>query len=82
MKKFEGMSRESEWAEIIFKDSGDGINDDILEKIFLPFFTTKDSGSGLGLAIVHRIMEEHGGSIHVKSKPGKGSQFTLYLPVD
>ena len=82
MRRFEGMSKKIEWAEIIFKDTGVGIDEEILDKIFLPFFTTKESGSGLGLAIVHRIIEEHGGRIYVKSKPGKGTQFTLYLPVE
>ena len=82
MRRFEGMSKKMEWAEIIFRDSGEGIEEEILDKIFLPFFTTKEGGSGLGLAIVHRIIEEHDGRIYVKSKPGKGTQFTLYLPLE
>ncbi len=75
-------SKKMEWVEIIFRDTGEGIDEEIMDKIFLPFFTTKEGGSGLGLAIVHRIVEEHGGRIYVKSKPGRGTQFTLYLPAE
>lgn len=82
LRRFEGMSRKAEWAEIIFRDTGEGIPEEIIEKIFMPFFTTKESGSGLGLAIVHRVTEEHDGRIYVKSKPGKGTQFTIYLPAE
>ncbi|MBI5191992.1 MAG: PAS domain S-box protein [Nitrospirae bacterium] len=71
-----------EWVEIIFKDTGEGIDEKILDKIFVPFYTTKENGSGLGLSIVHRVIEEHGGRIFVKSKPGKGTQFTLYIPAE
>lgn len=80
IKSFDGISEKMRWIEIIFRDTGEGIVEDIIDKIFLPFFTTKEGGSGLGLAIVHRIVEEHGGRIYVKSKPGRGTQFTLYLP--
>ncbi|MBI5755502.1 MAG: PAS domain S-box protein [Nitrospirae bacterium] len=81
MMRFEGLAGKREWVEIILKDTGVGISEDIIENIFVPFFTTKENGSGLGLSIVHRIIEEHNGRIYVKSKPGKGSQFTIYLPV-
>ena len=76
------VSKSRKWAEIVFKDTGQGIHEDILEKVFVPFFTTKENGSGLGLSIVHRIIEEHEGRICVNSKPGKGTQFTIYLPVE
>ncbi|MDD5434213.1 MAG: PAS domain S-box protein [Nitrospira sp.] len=79
-KRFNGHSMEKEWIEIIFKDTGEGIDNNYIDKIFLPFFTTKENGSGLGLSIVHRIIEEHGGRIFVMSKSGKGTQFTLYMP--
>ena len=82
MKRFEGISNGMEGAEIIFRDSGEGIDEEIIDKIFLPFYTTKEGGSGLGLAIVHRIIEGHNGRIYVKSKPGRGTQFTLYIPVE
>jgi len=80
MRKFDMITPAKEWLEIIFRDTGDGISEEIIDKIFLPFFTTKEGGSGLGLPIVHRIVEEHSGRVYVKSKPGKGTQFTLYLP--
>lgn len=66
---------------IKFEDTGIGIEDDILDSIFDPFFTKKSKGTGLGLAISRRIVQEHGGEIAVKSGVGKGSIFTIYLPV-
>lgn len=61
-------------------DNGCGISDEQMPKIFTPFFTTKQTGSGIGLPIVHRIVQDHGGAIEVKSKVGSGSIFTVYLP--
>jgi signal transduction histidine kinase len=52
----------------------------VLEKLFLPFFTTKATGTGLGLAISQRVVEEMGGHIEVASRPGFGSTFTIVLP--
>ncbi|HEX9757644.1 MAG TPA: ATP-binding protein [Nitrospiria bacterium] len=66
--------------QVLFQDSGVGIEPVNLEKIFYPFFTTKDRGSGLGLAIVHRIIEDHGGKIEVESYLGKGTTFKILLP--
>jgi signal transduction histidine kinase len=68
-------------VEISVADSGTGIAEDDLEKIFNPFFTTKEKGTGLGLAIVHNIIEAHGGLIGVKSTMGKGSVFSITLPL-
>ena len=51
-----------------------------LEKIFYPFFTTKDEGTGLGLAIAYRIIEEHKGKINVISNPGEGTVFKVIIP--
>lgn len=67
-------------VEITFKDSGIGIDDHDVEKIFYPFFTTKENGTGLGLSIAYRIIEEHAGSIIVKSSPGFGTTFEVILP--
>ena len=69
-------------AEITIEDNGPGIPWDVQEKIFDPFFTTKGDGTGLGLAISKNIVREHGGSIDFKSNPGKGTRFSIRLPVD
>ncbi|MEP9412371.1 MAG: PAS domain S-box protein [Candidatus Brocadia sp.] len=68
--------------EIVIADTGVGIPPEIIRKVFEPFFTTKKSkGTGLGLSIVHRIIDNHGGVIDVKSKQNKGTIFTIRLPV-
>ncbi len=72
--------REREFVEISIRDRGAGIPRQILSKVFIPFFTTKDNGTGLGLAISHRIIREAGGTIEVDSREGRGSTFTVLLP--
>lgn len=67
-------------AEIVFQDSGIGIGNHNVGRIFDPFFTTKENGTGLGLAIAYRIIEEHAGSISVKSNSGFGTTFEVILP--
>jgi two-component system sensor histidine kinase PilS (NtrC family) len=62
-------------------DTGMGMVVDKMDKVFEPFFTTKKNGTGLGLATVYRILEAHGGSIRLESTEGKGTKFTLYLPI-
>lgn len=62
-------------------DTGSGLTPEETKRIFNPFYTTKDHGTGLGLAVCYRIMADHGGDIRVSSQPGKGSVFTLSLPV-
>lgn len=66
--------------DIVISDTGHGISEDIIDKIFLPFFTTKERGTGLGLAIVHKIVVSHGGTISVESSD-KGTMFRMRLPV-
>jgi len=68
--------------EISISDDGPGIDPENLGRIFDPFFTTKESGTGLGLAITHGIIEQHGGSIDVKSQTDKGTCFTICLPLE
>jgi hypothetical protein len=62
-------------------DTGAGIPEETIDKIFAPFFTTKDFGTGLGLAIVQQIIDEHGGQISCRSKLGEGTTFSIALPV-
>jgi signal transduction histidine kinase len=76
-------SREKECIEIIFKDTGKGIEPEALPHIFEPFYSCKMAGKGLGLGlyIVNDIIEFHQGTIKVKSKPGKGATFIIYMPL-
>ena len=66
-------------VRITVEDDGPGVPDHLMDKVFNPFFTTKDTGAGLGLAIVHRIAEENGGSVAVSNRPSGGARFTLTL---
>jgi signal transduction histidine kinase len=61
-------------------DSGKGIAEQTLAKIFEPFFSTRQGGSGLGLPTTRKIIEAHGGTIAVQSEVGKGTKFTITLP--
>lgn len=69
-------------GEIIVSDTGTGIAEEDLPRIFDPFFSTKEDGTGLGLSIVHRIVEGHGGKITVRSRLAQETIFTIYLPID
>ena len=62
------------------QDTGKGMAEDVLEKIFHPFYTTKDKGTGLGLAVINKIVTDHHGTITVDSVAGSGSTFTVRLP--
>jgi two-component system sensor histidine kinase HydH len=66
------------WFSI--QDTGAGMSEEVLEKIFNPFFTTKEEGTGLGLAVIHKIITDHHGTIGVESAPGKGTKFLVRLP--
>jgi two-component system sensor histidine kinase PilS (NtrC family) len=70
-----------EFVQLSVSDDGEGIPDECLKKIYDPFFTTKPKGTGLGLSTVYKIVENHGGHIDVDSSPGKGTTFTVFLPV-
>jgi len=68
-------------AEIVIADNGIGISPELRRKIFDPFFTTKEMGTGLGLSVVYGILERHHGHIDVESEVGKGTRFTIRLPM-
>jgi len=68
-------------AEIQIADEGQGMPEATRDKVFTPFFTTKDRGLGLGLALCHRIIEEHKGAIQVTSEPGRGTAVSCFLPI-
>ncbi len=67
--------------KIMITDNGPGIPSDIMSKLFDPFFTTKEKGTGLGLAISYGIIERHMGEINVQSEPGKGTTFSISMPI-
>jgi signal transduction histidine kinase len=67
-------------VEIVIADTGEGIPPEKLSRIFDPFYSTKDEGVGLGLSLVHKIIDNHGGSIRVNSRPGSGTTFVISLP--
>ena len=69
------------WLTVHFDDEGQGIPSDNLDKIWDPFFTTKEQGTGLGLGIVKNIIESHGGSIQIINRPVRGTRVTIELPV-
>jgi signal transduction histidine kinase len=75
------LDREAGVFRLTFSDEGVGIEPQDLEKVFQPYFTTKEAGIGLGLAITERIIKEHGGSLEVKSRKGEGTTFTVSLPL-
>ena len=68
-------------VKIMISDTGPGIDPEIIDQIFDPYFTTKNTGTGLGLAIVYNIIKAHEGKIKAESKPGLGTTITVLLPV-
>jgi PAS domain S-box-containing protein len=75
-----GVPGPGQWIEIVVQDTGNGISEEDLPRIFEPYFTTKKTGSGLGLATSYSIVKNHGGMIEVSSRVNKGSSFTIWLP--
>ncbi|HNF87522.1 MAG TPA: ATP-binding protein, partial [bacterium] len=74
---------QNEYVVISIRDNGIGMSSSVMDKIYDPFFTTRDvgSGRGLGLTEAYGIIQRHHGKIEVWSEVGKGSEFTVYLPV-
>ena len=79
--RVEGMGNRSKMIAVDIKDTGEGINEEDIKKIFTPLFTGKKAGTGLGLAISQKIIADHGGNIKVRSSRGKGSAFSVFLPL-
>ena len=77
----ETLLKNERFVRISIQDQGTGISNDILNRIFEPYFTTKEGGAGLGLAISYSIIKKHGGNITVESYQGIGTTFHIYLPV-
>jgi two-component system, sporulation sensor kinase E len=71
---------ESEWVHISFADTGGGMSQEAMARVFEPYFTTKQGGSGLGLMITQRIVRAHGGEVVLESDPGHGLKITIRLP--
>jgi len=72
---------EQSYAVMEVEDTGAGISDEIQEKLFTPFFSTKAKGSGLGLPVSKKIIDDHGGFMKVVTREGIGSRFSVYLPM-
>jgi len=75
------IPRDERWINLLIQDSGVGIPPQDMNQLFDPFFSTREGGIGLGLSIAHRIIDQHHGKIEVESAPGKGTLFTIWLPI-
>ena len=75
---------EAEWVRLDVVDEGEGISPEVLPRVFEPFFTTKGvgEGTGLGLSVSYGLIRDHGGWISVSSEPGRGSCFSIFLPLE
>jgi signal transduction histidine kinase len=76
-----GLSTENGHARVTVSDTGRGIDPEHIDKIFEPYYSTKETGTGLGLAIARKAVEDHDGAITVESAPGRGTTFTVELPI-
>jgi signal transduction histidine kinase len=74
-------TREGDFALLRVTDTGSGIAPELQARVFEPYFSTKKAGNGLGLPTVRRVVDEHGGTVSMESEIGKGTQFSLRLPV-
>lgn len=77
---FRQLGKDNKYVKISIRDKGIGIPSNLIDKVFDPYFSTKQEGSGLGLAITLSIITKHNGHILVESEPGKGTEFVIYLP--
>ena len=75
------LESEDDAVTIVVSDGWKGIAAEHLPNLFRPFYTTKGHGTGLGLSLARRMVESHGGTINVESKPGEGARFTVLLPM-
>jgi len=75
------LSEDGEAIEVEVADTGHGLTDEIRERLFLPFYSTKQRGTGLGLSIAAKIVQEHGGSLRAEANSPKGARFLLRLPL-
>jgi signal transduction histidine kinase len=69
-----------EWVRLSVQDTGAGVSEEVRERMFDPFFSTKERGCGLGLAVVQQIVAGYGGRVEVHSRPGAGARFDVWLP--
>jgi len=76
-----GTRRDGGQVLLLVNDNGTGMTEEQRQQVFAPFFTTKEGGTGLGMALVHQIVTEHGGCLECQSTGGKGSTFTIFLPL-
>jgi signal transduction histidine kinase len=75
------LTRSGNWVELAITDTGVGMRPEVIERCFDEYWSDKKGGTGLGLSTARRIVEEHGGSIAVVSEPGRGSSFSIFLPL-
>jgi hypothetical protein len=75
------LSEDGTSVEVAVSDTGHGLTDEIRERLFLPYYSTKHRGTGLGLSIAAKIAQEHGGTIRAESNSPKGARFILRVPL-